>query len=603
MVENVTPSRGYQEPAPTNLLRDDVNRLIAALRSIDVDAASLFTEVAGKAPAAHTHAQGDIVGLTDALAGKSSIGHTHSLDDLSDVSGAAAAPTSGGYVLVKTQTGWAPAQASSLMGAHQHAIGDVTGLSDALAAKASLAGADFTGPIKVTTAGSYAYFGDGGIDLYRVGGNAYFDWKGSDAVDFTVRWQLNAAAKTISMIADSGSAILTINGGTAWHSGNDGSGSGMDADLWRGKSLADDTLLPLQLRTDGRTTSDLGGAVDSGFHKVPAGSANTPDGAAAWFVYTQKYDANAIYQIAVEAGVATPRTFRRIRAAGAWGSWFRIWKTAAEIDAALPGRLGATANTVTDWNNATSDGFWMATGAANAPESGKWFLGFTVNHGAAGYCRQTVWAMTEATAANRKTYERDQIGGSWTAWRRVYASAEEIGEVGGGLKLLQTVTLASVASVDFTLPAGYANFVFEFESVLPSLDGANVLGMQLSADGGATFATSGYLTIGLLAISGGWYRYSGGASYIGLNGNGIQKGDGSLGAMGRVILSAHESATRRTQVLTHFGHIRNDGAFSWSNGAGQQSTAAVTNAIRIILTGVASSVMQSGVIRMYGTKG
>jgi len=49
VTENTTPNRGYQEPAVGNTLEVDVGRLIAALRAIDTDMASVLAAVVAKA--------------------------------------------------------------------------------------------------------------------------------------------------------------------------------------------------------------------------------------------------------------------------------------------------------------------------------------------------------------------------------------------------------------------------------------------------------------------------------------------------------------------------------------------------------------------------
>lgn len=93
-------------------------------------------------------------------------------------------------------------------------------------------------------------------------------------------------------------------------------------------------------------------------------------------------------------------------------------------DARLPARIGPTAQSISDWNSATSNGWYMSSTAANAPAGG-WFIGHTENHGAAGWCTQTVHAFSGDTEGDTKTYRREQNNGSWGSWYRLRVSEAE----------------------------------------------------------------------------------------------------------------------------------------------------------------------------------
>lgn len=69
-VNNSTANRGYQLPHPSNLVSDDINRLIAAFNAIDADVATAILAIAGKAAATHGHVINDVAGLQSALDGK-----------------------------------------------------------------------------------------------------------------------------------------------------------------------------------------------------------------------------------------------------------------------------------------------------------------------------------------------------------------------------------------------------------------------------------------------------------------------------------------------------------------------------------------------------
>ncbi|TFE95291.1 hypothetical protein B5M44_21490 [Shinella sumterensis] len=49
VTENTTPNRGYQEPAVGNTLKVDIDRLVSALRAIDVDVANALAAIVSKA--------------------------------------------------------------------------------------------------------------------------------------------------------------------------------------------------------------------------------------------------------------------------------------------------------------------------------------------------------------------------------------------------------------------------------------------------------------------------------------------------------------------------------------------------------------------------
>lgn len=119
-VDNRTENRNYPLPDPTNLLNEDVERLIAALEAIDADVAEVASAVAEKADAEHEHEIVDVTGLQDALDSKAASNHEHGLNDLIDVDVSEAA---NGQFLKRVGTKWSPANIQ---------IGDVSGLQAVL---------------------------------------------------------------------------------------------------------------------------------------------------------------------------------------------------------------------------------------------------------------------------------------------------------------------------------------------------------------------------------------------------------------------------------------------------------------------------------------
>ncbi len=121
MVANVTSGRGYQLPDPTNLLSEDVLRLVTAIQGVDTDIVAVLSGLSGKAAAVHVHAIADVTGLTSALAGKAAAAHTHALGDLTNVSVTGAAT---GHALRYSGGTWAAAPLG---------ISDITSLASTLA--------------------------------------------------------------------------------------------------------------------------------------------------------------------------------------------------------------------------------------------------------------------------------------------------------------------------------------------------------------------------------------------------------------------------------------------------------------------------------------
>lgn len=88
-------------------------------------------------------------------------------------------------------------------------------------------------------------------------------------------------------------------------------------------------------------------------------------------------------------------------------------------------RLKKDAATITDWNSATSNGWFMGSSITNAPTTG-WYIGNVENHGALGWCTQTVHDFTGASASDGKRWRRHQTSGSWGSWYRIRDTEAEV---------------------------------------------------------------------------------------------------------------------------------------------------------------------------------
>ena len=75
--------------------------------------------------------------------------------------------------------------------------------------------------------------------------------------------------------------------------------------------------------------------------------------------------------------------------------------------------------TITDWNSATSNGWYMASNASNQPVSnGGWFYGVAIVHNS-NYIRQIAWHFAtdnSVAGTNCDKYERVKHNGTWGSW-------------------------------------------------------------------------------------------------------------------------------------------------------------------------------------------
>ena len=95
-------------------------------------------------------------------------------------------------------------------------------------------------------------------------------------------------------------------------------------------------------------------------------------------------------------------------------------------DARFPARIGAGAAAATDWNAATTPGWYVGSNtAANAPVA-DWCLGLVQNANSGSYVTQTVFQYGATTAADTKAWRRTSINGVWQAWYRIRMSETEL---------------------------------------------------------------------------------------------------------------------------------------------------------------------------------
>ena len=235
-------------------------------------------------------------------------------------------------------------------------------------------------------------------------------------------------------------------GSTGWHSSNDGTGSGLDADLLDGVQLAGIT------QSGASGNGDLNDAFWKSAARLTSSNvtANAPFGNGWYTIYNNRYEGyHPDYgsQIAVGMTVNTDKMFFRSQNGG-WGGWQQLasmpvgstgWHssndgTGSTLDADLLDGVHLAGVTQSgDWagNGNLNDAYWTSASrltssyaTANAPNGEGWYTIYTSRHrGGTGdgtsYGSQIAVGMTTNTD---KMYFRSQNGG-WGGWQQVTSTA------------------------------------------------------------------------------------------------------------------------------------------------------------------------------------
>ena len=102
------------------------------------------------------------------------------------------------------------------------------------------------------------------------------------------------------------------------------------------------------------------------------------------------------------------------------------------IKAALDGKANtshgthvpSTCNTISDWNSATSNGWYMASGGTNGPVADTWFMGYVLAHNS-NYVIQELYGFTSSSDAySIPKYMRVKENGTWGDWKNVTVSKQ-----------------------------------------------------------------------------------------------------------------------------------------------------------------------------------
>ena len=88
-------------------------------------------------------------------------------------------------------------------------------------------------------------------------------------------------------------------------------------------------------------------------------------------------------------------------------------------NAAYSSKVPAACVTISNWNSAVTNGWYMASGAANAPVANVWLMGHVIAHNS-GYVIQEVWGFTDnPNPRGMRRYVRGCLNGTWGAWQQV----------------------------------------------------------------------------------------------------------------------------------------------------------------------------------------
>lgn len=161
-----------------------------------------------------------------------------------------------------------------------------------------------------------------------------------------------------------------------------------------------------------------------------------------------------------------------------------------------------------------------------------------------------------------------------------------------GLAFLSSVDLASDATADFTLTAGYDVYVFGLQNVIPSALAANLY-LRTSTDGGSTFDSGGtdYTTTtdGAAAASAAQFQITGTQAGGDVNEDGIS---GTVEVFGPHL-------AKRTHVHSVVSYQDGAGALQDTEVRGFRASAADVDAIRFLFN---TGNLASGTITLWGMK-
>jgi hypothetical protein len=196
----------------------------------------------------------------------------------------------------------------------------------------------------------YSYFPGLDFSISRVNGvhaSNYFRGDASHLVIGTAgTLYLNYGGSTTNI-----TGTTYINGNLVWHAGNDGSGSGLDADTVDGVQ-ADSIVYGNARGTNDSITTDADGLDKTGYYTSSA-FVTKPSGVSNWMYieHIKLYNSNTYYQKQIGYDTYDDRMWVRTKNNNTWSSWKQIWTSDVFAN------NSSNWNTAYGWGNHASAGY------------------------------------------------------------------------------------------------------------------------------------------------------------------------------------------------------------------------------------------------------
>jgi hypothetical protein len=164
-----------------------------------------------------------------------------------------------------------------------------------------------------------------------------------------------------------------------------------------------------RLGTTGVVVTNANSAIANGWYYMNPGGTNAPPGSDYVSIFVVELNGPGnVRQIAYAYNVDTA-WMRRLQDTNNWGAWVQVYPVP---DLVGQSRLGSQAQQHSDWNTVGPTGFYMAAGAANAPD-GNWWIGLNLAHIPGAWQVQILWGFTQWPLPR---YQRACQNGGWQGW-------------------------------------------------------------------------------------------------------------------------------------------------------------------------------------------
>lgn len=183
------------------------------------------------------------------------------------------------------------------------------------------------------------------------------------------------------MRADGG---FNVSGSTVWHAGNDGSGSGLDADTVDGVQA--DSIVYGNARGTNQSITNNNNDLDKTGYYTADGFTTKPSGVANWMYieHIKLYNDNTAYQKQLGYDTYDDRMWVRTKSGGAWSSWKQIWTSDVFAN------NSSNWNTAFGWGNHASAGYQPASTAITTSNIGSQSVSYANNAGYASEAGQVI---------------------------------------------------------------------------------------------------------------------------------------------------------------------------------------------------------------------